>query len=185
MARRFNVLRLEGEKMFRVHQADPSDATSMAQALQPQTIASFITTDEGKRMRLTAFMTVLEEARTYRCDTAIVVDRNKATQVIRKFGDHIDSLFMNIQLPKVDENPIRIMIRESNNWKTIDDDVSRETAATAVTYYMSTREDLHPYDWEGNPSSAESCFNDAQREFPPTIYLCTPNDAQEHLDCQF
>jgi hypothetical protein len=90
-ARSFMVLSLAGRDHFRVRKADPTDAVSMVNALQLQSEAPTITlavaSDQGKRIKLAAPTTILEEARAQKLDMALVVSRLDAGEVIRRLED--------------------------------------------------------------------------------------------------
>jgi hypothetical protein len=61
------VLSLAGRDYFRVHKADPTNTVSMVNALQlpseALTITLAVASDQGKRIKLAAPTTILEEAR--------------------------------------------------------------------------------------------------------------------------
>jgi hypothetical protein len=73
--RPFRVISPAGNGRFSISQADPTDSVSMVNALQLPSKAPFLTKEKGKRLKLTASTTILEEARSQRLDTALIMSQ--------------------------------------------------------------------------------------------------------------
>jgi len=80
---RFTVLSSAGEDRFLAREVNSTDTASMVDALQaPQTLA--LACNPGKRLKLAAPVTILEAARAQSLNTALVVSKQSAREVIRQ-----------------------------------------------------------------------------------------------------
>ncbi len=181
-----------GRDRFRVHKADPTDTVSMVNALQLQSEAPTITlavaSDQGKRIKLAAPTTILEDARAQKLDMALVVSRLDAGEVIRQLEDFEEpgeelrhkepqpSLTVD-GLKKRNGKPIQISILVEGDWKTAARNVTYSQTEEKVRYYMYRVKGVRPYDWDGNLLAVEEWFHGAQDDSPPTLYLCLPEQA--------
>jgi hypothetical protein len=191
-ARSFMVLSLAGRDHFRVRKADPTDTASMVNALQLQSKAPTITlavaSDQGKRIKLAAPTTILEKARAQKLDIAVVVPRLDAGEVIRRLEDFEEpgeelrhkepqpSLTVN-EIVKRNGRPIQISIWDGSNWKIAATNVTYSLTEEKVRFYMLKVKGVRPYDYEGTRLNVEDCFRGAQKDSPPTLYLCLPEQA--------
>lgn len=179
-----------GGDRFRVDNADPTDPVSMANALQllSKTPTLALASDQGKRLKLTSPTTILEEARAQKLDTALVVARPNAGEVIRQLEDFEEpdeelhhkerppSLTVD-EMVQRDGKPIQISIWDGTDWKTAVRNVTYSQTEGKVRYYMYRVKGVRPYDWEGTRLAVEECFHGAQDDSPPTVYLCLPEQA--------
>jgi hypothetical protein len=186
----FMVLSPAGRDRFRLREADSTDTVSMVNALQPPSEAPTLAlaSDQGKRLKLTAPTTILEEARAQKLDTALVVSRLSAGEVIRQLEDFEEpgeelrhkepqpSLTVN-EIVKRNGKPIQISIWDGSDWKTAARNVTYSQIVEKVRYYMYKVKGVRPYDWEGTRLAVEECFQGAQNDSPPTLYLCLPEQA--------
>jgi hypothetical protein len=191
-ARSFIVLSPAGRDRFRAHKADPTDTVSMVNALQlpseAPTITLALASDQGKRLKLAAPTTILEEARAQKLDVALVVSRLNAGEVIRQLEDFEEpgeelrhkepqpSLTVD-ELKKRNGKPIQISIWDGSNWKIAARNVTYSQTEEKVRYYMYRVKGVRPYDWDGTRLAVEECFHGAQDDSPPTLYLCPPEQA--------
>jgi len=189
-ARSFMVFSPAGGDRFRVDNADPTDPVSMANALQllSKTPTLALASDQGKRLKLTSPTTILEEARAQKLDTALVVARPNAGEVIRQLEDFEEpdeelhhkerppSLTVD-EMVQRDGKPIQISIWDGTDWKTAVRNVTYSQTEGKVRYYMYRVKGVRPYDWEGTRLAVEECFHGAQDDSPPTVYLCLPEQA--------
>jgi len=123
-SRPFRVISPAGNGRFSISQADPTDPVSMVNALQLPSEAPFLTKEKEKRLKLTAPTTILEEARSQRLDTALIVSQYSVRELIRRFEDcegseqelqHVDSHRVHTGMELVKYNaakPIMISIWE-------------------------------------------------------------------------
>lgn len=81
--RTFAVLSPTGNGRFRSRHADSRDKLSMTAALQLPSVSRFIARDNGKRLKLMAPTTIVEEARSKRLQTVIAV-----SELIRRFENY-------------------------------------------------------------------------------------------------
>jgi hypothetical protein len=182
------VLSPAGNDRFSICLADSTDTASMVNALQLPSEASFLTREQGKGLKLTAPTTILEEARSQKLDTALMVSQHRAGELIRRFEDcegseqelqHKDPhrIRTGMEVVKFNAKPITISIWEEGDWKIAERNVTQGRTEERIRYYVSRHKGLRPYDWEGKALSIEECFDAAQSDFPPTVYLSTPEQA--------
>ena len=188
-SRPFRVISPAGNGRFSISQADPTDPVSMVNALQLPSEVPFLTKEKGKRLKLTAPITILEEARSQRLDTALIVSQHSVRELIRRFEDcegseqelqHVDPHRVHTGMELVQYNaakPIMISIWEDGEWKIEERNVTHNQTEERIRYFTSKYKSLRPYDFEGNSLSIEECFDAAQSDFPPTVYLSTPEQA--------
>ena len=186
-----------GRDRFRVHKADPTDTVSMVNALQlpskAPAIAVALASDQGKRLKLAAPTTILEEARAQKIDVAVVVPRLNAGEVIRQLEDFEEpgeelrhkepqpSLTVN-EIVRRNGKPIQISIWDGSNWKTAARNVTYSKTEERVRFYMFKNKGVCPYDCEGTRLDVEDCFRGAQMDSPPTLYLCLLEQASSALE---
>jgi len=196
-ARSFMVFSPAGRDRFRVHKADPTDTVSMVNALQlpskAPAIAVALASDQGKRLKLAAPTTILEEARAQKIDVAVVVPRLNAGEVIRQLEDFEEpgeelrhkepqpSLTVD-EIVKRNGNPIQISIWDGINWKIAAKNVTYSLTEEKVRFYMLKVKGVRPYDCEGTRLNVEDCFRGAQKDSPPTLYLCLPEQASSAIE---
>jgi Protein of unknown function (DUF3723) len=187
---RFMVLSPAQKGRFRVCEANSTDTVSMVNALQLPSEAPTLAlaSDRGKRLKLTAPTTILEGARAQRLDTALVVSKQNAGEVIRQLEDSEElgeelphkepqpSLTVN-EIVKRNGKPIEIVIWDEGEWKMAEKNVTYHQTEERVGYYMLRVQGVRPYDWEGTGLAVEDCFHGAQNDCPPTLYLCLPEQA--------
>jgi hypothetical protein len=197
MAGSFMVFSPAGRDRFRVRKADPTDTVSMVNALQlpseAPTITLALASDQGKRLKLAAPTTILEEARAQKLDMALVVSRLDAGEVVRQLegfeepGEELrhkepqPSLTVN-EIVKRNGKPIRILIWDGSNWKTGAEKVTYSRTEEKVRFYMLKVKGVRPYDCEGTRLNVEDCFRGAQKDSPPTLYLCLPEQASSAIE---
>ncbi len=195
--RLFTVLSHAGRDRFRIRKADPTDSISMVNALQlpskAPTITLALARDKGKRLKLAAPTTVLEEACAQKLDIALVVSRLDAGEVIRKLEDFEDpgeelrhkelqpSLTVN-EIVRRSGKPIKIAIWDRSNWKTAAKNLTYSQTEEKVGFYMLKVKGVRPYDCEGTCLNVEDCFRGAQKDSPPTLYLCLPEQASSAIE---
>jgi hypothetical protein len=188
------VLSSAGEDRFRVCEVNSTDTVSMVNALQMpsevQTLA--LANNQGKRLKLAAPITILEEARAQRLDTALVVSKQSAGEVIRQLenfeedSEESDEELLHkeprpsLTLQEImdrDGKPFQISILEDGDWKIAERNVTYKAARARVNFYMLKVRGVRPYNVEGDSLALEKCFSGAQRDSPPTLYLCLPGQA--------
>lgn len=76
---------------FRKRQADPQDKLSMVSALRLPSDSLFMTRENGKRLKVTAPITILEGAQSERLNAVISVPRHKVWELIHQFENHEES----------------------------------------------------------------------------------------------
>ncbi|PVH69165.1 hypothetical protein DL98DRAFT_541837 [Cadophora sp. DSE1049] len=154
----FVVLSPAGRGRFRICKADSTDPVSMVNALQlpSQAPTLALASDQGKRLKLTAPTTILEEARAQKLDTALVVARLNAGEVIRQLEDfekpdeelrHKErppSLTVD-EMVQRDSKPIQISIWDGSDWKTAARNVTYSQTEEKVRYYMYRVKGVRPY----------------------------------------
>jgi len=86
--RTFAVLSPTGNGRFRKRRADSRDKLSMTTALRLPSVSRFIARDNGKRLKLMAPTTILEEARSERLQAVIAVSQHSVQELIRRFEDY-------------------------------------------------------------------------------------------------
>ncbi len=86
----FAVLSPTGNGRFRKRRADSRDKLSMTAALRLPSASRFIARDNGKRLKLMAPTTILEEARSERLQAVIAVSQHNVQELIRRFEDYED-----------------------------------------------------------------------------------------------
>ena len=137
-----------GRDRFRIRKADSTNAASMVNALQllSATPSFALARDQGKRLKLNSTATIIDEARSQRLDTALVVSRYDAGEIIRQFEELeelVDELrhkqpyhATGLELIKVNGNPIRILIWQDNDWKIADKNVTEAKTEEKIKYHM-------------------------------------------------
>lgn len=188
-SRAFAVISPAGNDRFHIRQVDSTDTVSMVNALHlsSKTPSLALARDQGKRLKLNAPATILDEARSQRLDTALVISNHNAGEIIRQFEDAQESEDelrhkepyqpTGLELIKVNGKPIRILIWDDGKWKIADKNVIEARTEERIEYYMWRYRGLRPYDWEGHALSAKECFNAAQSDYPEAVYLCHPDEA--------
>jgi hypothetical protein len=185
----FVVLSLASRNRFHVRKADPTNAVSMVDSLQIPSVKTFtFTSDHGKRLKLTAPVTIIDKARDQKLGTALVVPKEKAGEITRQLENSKgnseelgEELFHKEPQPSltVDEmvkrngNPVRISIWERGEWKNLQGKFTYDQTMVKVRELMRNK-GVHPYDINEKQLTLESCFLDTQKDNPPTIYLCLP-----------
>jgi len=86
--RTFAVLSPTGNGRFRKRHADSRDKLSMTAALRLPSVSRFIARDNGKRLKLMAPTTILEEARSKRLQAVIAVSQHSVQELIRRFENY-------------------------------------------------------------------------------------------------
>lgn len=174
-----------GKDRFRVRIADSTDAASMVKALQLPSEAPFLIGDRGKRLKLTAPTSLIKQAQLQNLNAALVVSQQNAGELIRRFEDCNEpeeelrhkiprQVHTGMEMAKFNANPIQISIWDDGIWKTAERNVTYGQTVEKVGYYMNKYKGLRPFDFEGVQKSVEECFDGAQNDFPPTIYLADP-----------
>jgi hypothetical protein len=195
--RSFMVLSHAGRDRFRVRKADPTDTVSMVNALQlpseAPTITLALANDQGKRIKLAAPTTILEEARAQKLDTALVVSRLNAGVVVRQLEDFEEpgeelrhkelqpSLTVD-DIVKRNGKPIQILIWDESKWKVAAKNVTYSQTEDKVRFYMLKAKGVRPHNCEGTRLNVEDCFRGAQKDSPPTLYLCLPEQAGSAIE---
>jgi hypothetical protein len=87
----FTVLSPVANGHFRKRRADPEDKLFMVSALRLPSDSYFMTQDNGKRLKMTAPITILEEAQSKWLNAVISVPRHKVQELIHQFKDHEES----------------------------------------------------------------------------------------------
>ena len=196
-ARSFMVLSPAGRDRFRVHKADPTDTVSMVNALQlpseAPTLTLALASNQGKRLKVAAPTTILEKARAQKINMALVVSRLNAGVVIRQLEDFEEpgeelrhkepqpSLTVN-EIVKRNGKPIQISIWDGSNWKIAARNVTYSQTEEKVRFYMLKVKRVRAYDCEGTRLDVEDCFRGAQKDSPPTLYLCLPEQASSAIE---
>ena len=151
--RSFMVLSPAGKDRFRIRQADPTHTVSMTNALQLQSEASFLTRDQGKRLKLTAPKTILEEASAGQLDTALVVSQHNSGELIRQFEDceepelrHKKPHGIVTEVVKPNTKPIMIQIWDDGDWKIAEKNVTYDRTKERIRYYLFRNKGLCPFD---------------------------------------
>ncbi len=75
---------------FRKRHANSRDQLSMTTALRLPSVSSFVARDNGKRLRLMAPTTILEEARSERLKAVVAVPQHGVQDLIRRFENYED-----------------------------------------------------------------------------------------------
>ncbi len=75
---------------FRKRHANSHDQRSMTTTLRLPSVSSFIARDNGKRLRLMAPTTILEEARSERLKAVVSVPQHGVQDLIRRFENYED-----------------------------------------------------------------------------------------------
>ena len=88
--RTFAVLSPTENGRFRKRRADSRDKLSMTTALRLPSVSRFIARDNGKRLKLMAPTTILEEARLERLQAVIAVSQHSIQELIRRFENYED-----------------------------------------------------------------------------------------------
>lgn len=88
--RTFAVLSPTANGSFRKRHADSRDTVSMITALRLPSKSRFIARDNGKRLKMTAPSTILEEARSERLQAVIAVSQHNVQEMIRRFENYED-----------------------------------------------------------------------------------------------
>jgi len=88
--RTFAVLSPTGNGRFRKRHADSRDKLSMTTALRLPSASRFIARDNGKRLKLMAPTTILEEARSERLQAVIAVSQHSVQELIHRFENYED-----------------------------------------------------------------------------------------------
>jgi hypothetical protein len=124
----FMVISPAGRDRFRLHKADSTNTASMVNALQlPSEVPTLaLAIDQGKRLKLTAPTTILEEARAQRLDTALVVSKQNAGEVIRQ----LESFKEPGEGSK--QNPGKL-IRQSEGFEEPDEELRHKAPQLALT----------------------------------------------------
>ena len=86
----FTVLSPTENGTFRKREADCQDKTSIIDALQLPSASNFIARDNGKRLKMTAPTSILEEARSEELKAVVSVPQNKVQELISRF-ENFDS----------------------------------------------------------------------------------------------
>lgn len=86
----FAVLSPTGNGRFRKRHADSRDKLSMTTALRLPSVSRFIARDNGKRLKLMAPTTILEEARSERLHAVVAVSHHSVQEMIRRFENYED-----------------------------------------------------------------------------------------------
>ena len=86
----FAVLSPTENGRFRTRRADSRDKLCMTNALRLPSVSRFIARDNGKRLKLMAPTTILEEARSERLQAVIVVSQHSVQELIRRFENYED-----------------------------------------------------------------------------------------------
>jgi hypothetical protein len=188
----FIVLSLTGRDRFHVRKADPTNAESMVNTLQIPSVETYtFASDHGKRLKLIAPVTIMDKARDQELDTALVVPKEKAGEITRQLENSKENseelgeeLYHKEPQPSltVDEmvkrngNPVRISIWERGEWKNLQGKFTYGQTMVKVRELMRNK-GVRPYDINEKQLTLESCFLDAQKDNPPTIYLCLPEQA--------
>ena len=178
----------EAHGRFRFRQADPKRPTSMVKALELPSDASILVRDNGKRLKLIAPTRVLEDARAQNLDTALVVSQGDTGDLIRRLEDSDESeedlphkapSYFNtgMEVVKFNAKPIEIQIWDKVKWKIIERNVGYRDTEARIRHYMGKFEGLYPFDLEGRLLSVEECFEGAQNDYPPTVYLAHPEQS--------
>jgi hypothetical protein len=188
-SRAFMVLSAAGNNRFRIHEADSTNTISMVNALQlpSETPSVALARDQGKRLKLNAPAAILDGARSQRLDTALVVSKHNAGEIIRQFEDSQESTDelrhkgphrpVGLELVRVNGKPIMIQIWHDGDWKIAEKNVTEARTEEKIKYYMLRYRGLRPYDWEGHALSPKECFSAAQSDYPEAVYLCRPQEA--------
>lgn len=188
-SRAFMVLSVAGNNRFRIHQADSTNTISMVNALQlpSETPSVALARDQGKRLKLNAPAAILDGARSQRLDTALVVSKHNAGEIIRQFEDSQESTDelrhkephrpTGLELVRVNGKPIMIQIWHDGDWKIAEKNVTEARTQEKIKYYMWKYRGLRPYDWEGHALSPKECFKAAQSDCPAAVYLCRQEEA--------
>jgi hypothetical protein len=160
----------------------------MVKALQLPSEAPFLTRDRGKRLKLTAPTRLFEEARSQNLDTALVVSQQNAGELIRQFEgcDEPEEEFRRkiphqihtgMEMAKSNAKPILISIWDDGSWKIAQRNVTYGQTEEKLRYYMGKRNGLRPFDFEGRQMPVKECFDGAQNDCPPTVYLARQEEA--------
>jgi hypothetical protein len=178
-AEQFTVLHPTSNSNFRVRQINRSDPVAMADALDVPSMCSFIISDRGKRLKLTAPATILDEARLQRLDTALRVPQSNPRALMHELEDcqgptHVHT---GMEVVKFNARPIEIKILEHDEWRIARKKVSYGETEEWIRYYLLRHKSYRPYDMDGCELSMSECFNAAQKDSPPTVYLAHPDVA--------
>jgi hypothetical protein len=187
-ARSFIAFFPVGKDRFRVRQADSTNPASMVKALQLPSEAPFLIADRGKRLKLTAPTSILEQARSQNLDAALVVSQQNAKELIGRFQDCNKpeeelrhkiprQIHTGMEMAKFNAKPIVISIWDDGIWKIAERNVTYGQTEEKLGYYMDKYKGLRPFDFEGRQMSIEECFDGAQNDYPPTVYLAHPEEA--------
>jgi hypothetical protein len=151
-------------------------------ALELPSKAVFLVKSGDKRLKLTSAIQLLEEAGSQNLDTALVVPQGNAQELIDQFRDS-DELEEELphkvpQPPKTgmdvlesNAKPISISIWDEGMWKIAAKNIRQDQTELKIRFYMGRFKGFRPFDFEGNQLSVEECFNGAQNDCPPTVYL--------------
>ena len=88
--RTFVVLSPAGNGRFRKRHADSRNKLSMTTALQLPSASHFVARDKGKRLKLMAPTTILEEAHSERLQAVVAVSQHNVQELIRRFENYED-----------------------------------------------------------------------------------------------
>ncbi|KAL9103269.1 MAG: hypothetical protein Q9163_001671 [Psora crenata] len=88
--RTFAVLSPTGNGRFRKRHADSRNKLSMTTALQLPSASHFVARDKGKRLKLMAPTTILEEAHSERLQAVVAVSQHNVQELIRRFENYED-----------------------------------------------------------------------------------------------
>ena len=86
--RSFSVLSPTDDGGFRRREADALDRPSMIKALRLPSGSHFMARDNGKRLKMTAPATILEEARSGRLNAVLSIPRHKVQEFANRFDTH-------------------------------------------------------------------------------------------------
>jgi hypothetical protein len=160
----------------------------MIQALQLPSETRFLTADDGKRLKLTAPVRIIEEAHSQNLDAALVVLRQNTGDLIRQFEENDDleeelsyrgphRFRTGKEIVKFNAYPIQIHIWCDDRWIIAERKVGRPQTEARIRYHVDKSPGLRPFDFEGSLLTVEGCFDSAQMDTPPTVYLARPEQA--------
>ena len=174
----FNVLSPAKNGMYSIRRADISNRSSIVDALQLPSDCNFLVRDGGKRLKLSAPTTIVAEAHAQKNDTTIAVSRRSVQQITQQFEGFTEYSSASKQSNLANLKPVHISVWKNGNF-TLETSVTRQETKEAVVSLKLSHPGFESYDWEGNMVSSKDCFDAAQNDVPPTIYLCPPEEASK------
>jgi hypothetical protein len=139
-----------------------------------------MTANNNKRVKLAAPTVILLDARAKKTEAVVVASKETSHDLLRKFQNY-ERLEEELSHGNIGGRPIQMTIWRGRHWQVIKSKVRFNQVKDEVTDLLREHPSFRAYDWEGKLLAINECYEAAQKEVPPGIYLCSPEDASTQL----